>query len=184
MDSRKPCQLTIDTGALVTISRADIVAGKPERKPSRTCLTDCLWRVRPVVEGGLCRTESGTSGPENPCVRRGGYGRVHPGVRCPVGLRRVRGRRTTFASTGPGGVNAMETMRPTKSCQALTAGDELIPARCDRVVMARLEAPLGPTNILIEPRLNCSRDGLFIARALVRGRPKVPVRIMNVTSAE
>jgi len=78
----------------------------------------------------------------------------------------------------------METMRPTKSCQALTAGDELIPARCDRVVMARLEAPLGPTNILIEPRLNCSRDGLFIARALVRGRPKVPVRIMNVTSAE
>ena len=64
------------------------------------------------------------------------------------------------------------------------AGDELIPARCERVVMEKLEAPVGATNVLMEPGQNCSRDGVFIARALVRARTKVPVRIMNVTSQD
>jgi len=32
----KPCQVTIDTGALVTIARPEIFAGQPERNPSRT----------------------------------------------------------------------------------------------------------------------------------------------------
>jgi len=64
------------------------------------------------------------------------------------------------------------------------AGDELIPARCERVVMAKMDAPVGATNVLIEPNQNCSRDGVFIARALVRARPRVPVRIMNVTNQD
>jgi hypothetical protein len=50
--------------------------------------------------------------------------------------------------------------------------------------MARLEAPLGVTNVLIEPSQKCSRDGVFIARTLVRARPRVPVRIMNVTNQD
>ena len=50
--------------------------------------------------------------------------------------------------------------------------------------MAKLEAPVGAKNVLIEPRQNCSRDGVFIATALVRGRPSVPVRIMNVTNQD
>ena len=116
----KPCQVTIDTGATVTIARPDIFAGQPERKPSRTCLTDCLLRDLPGAERGLCRAEFGTAGPEDMGVCRGSYGRVHPGVRCPAGLLGVRGRRTTFAATGPGGGDAMETRRPTKICLALT----------------------------------------------------------------
>ena len=76
-------------------------------------LTDCLWRDHPSAEGGPCRTDSGTAGPEDLGVRRGGYGRVHPGVSCPAGLRRVRGPRTPFATTGPGGGDAMEARRPT-----------------------------------------------------------------------
>jgi len=48
--------------------------------------------------------------------------------------------------------------------------------------MARLDAPLGATNVLIEPRQKCSRDGVLIARTLVRARPRIPVRNMNVTS--
>jgi len=48
--------------------------------------------------------------------------------------------------------------------------------------MARLEAPLGATNVLMEPSQECSRDGVLIARTLVRARPRVPVHIMNVTS--
>lgn len=31
----KPCRVTIDTGASVTIAIPDIVAGQPKRKPSR-----------------------------------------------------------------------------------------------------------------------------------------------------
>jgi hypothetical protein len=60
------------------------------------------------------------------------------------------------------------------------AVDELIPARCERVEMARLEAPVGATNFLIEPSQNYSRDGVFITRALVRAKPRLQVRIINV----
>jgi hypothetical protein len=57
--------------------------------------------------------------------------------------------------------------------------DEVIPAQCERVVMASLEAPLGATTILIEPSQKSSQDGVFIAMTLVRAGPRVPVRIMN-----
>ena len=68
-----------------------------------------------------------------------------------------------------------------KSARLSLVGDEVIPARCERVVTPRLEAPLGAT-VLIEPSQKCSRDGVLVARTLVRARPRVPVRIMNVTS--
>ena len=60
------------------------------------------------------------SGPENLGVLREDYGRVHPGVRCTAVLRRIREPRTTFAATGPGAVDAMETRHPTKIFHALT----------------------------------------------------------------
>jgi len=50
--------------------------------------------------------------------------------------------------------------------------------------MARLEAPVGATNVLVEPSLNCSWDGVLIASALVRARPRVPLRLMNVTNQD
>jgi hypothetical protein len=34
----KPCQVTIDTMASVTVARPDIVAGQPERKLSQPCV--------------------------------------------------------------------------------------------------------------------------------------------------
>jgi hypothetical protein len=71
-----------------------------------------------------------------------------------------------------------------KSARLSLEGDEVIPARCERVVMAKLEAPVGATNTIIEPSQNCSRDGVFIAWALVRARLRVPVRIMNVTNQD
>jgi hypothetical protein len=33
----KPCSITIDTGAAVTVIRPDIAAGLPEREPSTKC---------------------------------------------------------------------------------------------------------------------------------------------------
>jgi hypothetical protein len=62
--------------------------------------------------------------------------------------------------------------------------EEVIPARCERVVTSRLEAPLGTVNVLVEPSLKTSRDGLYIPGILVRARPRVPVRIMNVTNQD
>jgi hypothetical protein len=50
--------------------------------------------------------------------------------------------------------------------------------------MARLEVPLGAANVLVEPSPKTSREGLYIARTLVRARPRVPVRIMNVTKQD
>jgi hypothetical protein len=49
--------------------------------------------------------------------------------------------------------------------------------------MAKLEALLGATNVL-EPIRECSRDGVVIARTLIRARPRVHVRIMNVTNQD
>jgi hypothetical protein len=72
----------------------------------------------------------------------------------------------------------------TKSTRLSLVGDEVIPARCERVMMAKLEAPLGATNVLLEPSQKCSRDGVFIARALVRASPRLPVLIMKVTNRE
>jgi hypothetical protein len=55
---------------------------------------------------------------------------------------------------------------------------------CERVVTAQLEAPLGAANGLVEPSLKTSGEGLYIARTSVRARPRVPVRIMNVTNQD
>jgi hypothetical protein len=71
-----------------------------------------------------------------------------------------------------------------KSSRLSLDGDEVIPARCERVVMARLEAPLVATNVLLEPSQKSFRDGVLIAKTLVRARPNVPVRIMNVTNQD
>jgi hypothetical protein len=67
-----------------------------------------------------------------------------------------------------------------KSARLSLVGDEVIPARCERVVMARLGAPLVSTNVLIEPSRKCPQDGVHSQNA----SPRVPVRVMNVTNQD
>ena len=62
--------------------------------------------------------------------------------------------------------------------------EEVIPARCEKVVMVTSETPLGATNDLIEPSQKSSRDGVYTARTLVRARPRVPLRILNVANRD
>jgi len=50
--------------------------------------------------------------------------------------------------------------------------------------MVTLETPLRVANVLTEPSQKGSRDGVFVARTLVRARPRVPVRILNVTNLD
>ena len=50
--------------------------------------------------------------------------------------------------------------------------------------MVTLETPLRVANVLTKPSQKSSRDGVFVARTLVRARPRVPVRILDVTNRE
>jgi len=62
--------------------------------------------------------------------------------------------------------------------------DEVIPARCEKLVMVTLETPLRAANVLFEPSQKSSLDVVYVARRLVQARPRVPVRIMNVTNRD
>ena len=62
---------------------------------------------------------------------------------------------------GQEGVSLWRPGAQPKSTRLCLVGDEVILARCERVVMAKLEAPLGATNVLLEPSQKCSRDGVF-----------------------
>jgi hypothetical protein len=62
----------------------------------------------------------------------------------------------------------------------VVANDPLIPAQCDDVVMIRLESSLGVENVLVEPSpLAHLPEGIYKARALVRDRREVPVRVLH-----
>jgi len=50
--------------------------------------------------------------------------------------------------------------------------------------MVTLETPLRVVNVLTETSQKTSRDGVFVARTLVRARPRVPFRILNVTKRD
>jgi hypothetical protein len=171
----------IDTGASVTIARPDIF-GQPERKPSRAyVLQTSSGETIPVVKEALVELTLGQRA-----------------LRICVFVAEVTDEfileldvlRAYDASVDLGrhllrlGQEELTLWRPgaqPKSIRLSLVGDEVIPARCGRVVMPRLETHPGATNVLIEPSQKCSRDGVRIARALVRARPRVPVRIMTVT---
>jgi hypothetical protein len=56
--------------------------------------------------------------------------------------------------------------------------------RCEGVVMARLESPLGVENGLVEPNLEAHPpEGLSIALTLVRDCLEVPVRVLMLPVA-
>jgi len=177
----KPCQVTIDTGASVTIAHPDKVAGQPERKPSRTyVLQTASGETIPVLKEAFIELTLG---------RRALRIWVFVVEVMDEFILRLDVLQAYDASMDLGhllrlGQEVMLRKPGTqpKSARLSLTGDELIPARCERVVMARLEAPVGATNVLVKPSLNCSQDGVFIARALVRARPRVPVHIMNVTN--
>ena len=75
----------------------------------------------------------------------------------------------------------METWRPTKICQTLPGRGRSDSASMRGSGDGKIRTAPGAKNVLIEPNMECPRDGVFIARTLVRARPRVPVRVMNVT---
>jgi hypothetical protein len=67
----------------------------------------------------------------------------------------------------------------------VVAKDQVIPAQCEKIVMARMENPLGVENGLVEPNPQTHQpEGFYVARTLVQDRKEVPVRILNATRLE
>jgi hypothetical protein len=59
---------------------------------------------------------------------------------------------------------------------------QVIPARCEGIVIARLESPLGVENGLVEQSQQAQQpEGIYIARTLVQYRQEVAVRVFNAT---
>jgi hypothetical protein len=124
----KPCRVTIDAGAFVTVARPDIVVGMPERRPGRQCVLQvgsrrtipvvkeaqvCSERTIPRRERGAERADSEAARSEYLGVRRRYNGRPHPGAGYPAALPRDSGRGTPCATTGQDEVPVREA--PTAS---------------------------------------------------------------------
>jgi hypothetical protein len=64
----------------------------------------------------------------------------------------------------------------------VVARDQIIPARCKGIIIARLEHALGAENVLVEPSPQAQQsEGIYIARTLVHNCRNVPIRVMNAT---
>jgi hypothetical protein len=64
----------------------------------------------------------------------------------------------------------------------IVAEDNVIPAQCKGIVMARMEKPLGVENGLVETSPQAHPpEGIYVARTLVQDRQEVPVRVLNAT---
>jgi hypothetical protein len=70
MDPREAMLGEIDTGASVTIARPDIVAGQPERKPSRIYVLQMASVETILVLKEALLELTGMEGPEDLGVRR------------------------------------------------------------------------------------------------------------------
>jgi hypothetical protein len=67
----------------------------------------------------------------------------------------------------------------------VVANDQVIPARCEGIVIARFEILLGVENGLVEPSPQVHLpEGIYVARTLVQARQEVPVRVLNATHSE
>jgi hypothetical protein len=64
----------------------------------------------------------------------------------------------------------------------VVAKDELMPAKCEGIRMARSDMPLEVESSLVEQKLQAHPPaGIYIARTSDRGRREVPLRALNAT---
>jgi hypothetical protein len=67
----------------------------------------------------------------------------------------------------------------------VVAKDQVIPAQCEGVVMARMENLLGVDNGLVDPSPQANQpEGIYIATTLVQDRQELPVRVMDATHTD
>jgi hypothetical protein len=99
----RPCHVTIDAGAFVTVARPDIVVGLPERRLGRQCILQVgLGQTIIVMKEALVELTLGQRALKIWVFRRRYNGRVHPGAGYPAGVPHDSGSGMPWAMTGPG----------------------------------------------------------------------------------
>jgi hypothetical protein len=176
----KSCHVTIDTGASLTIAGLDIVAGQPERNPIQPyVLQMASGKIIPVLKEPLVELTLGHSALQIWMFV------AEITKEFILGQNVIRASDAPRVATGPRSGVALESRSTTTIIPPYSlASDGVIPTRCKRVVTARLEGPLEAVNGLMEPNFKTSRQGLCIARTMVRAGGKVPVRITNVSNRD
>jgi hypothetical protein len=132
----KPCLVTVDIRAYVTLARPDIAAGWFQRQPNRRCMLHRLfWEALPIMKQVFLTLNQGRR-PLKICVFVANITNVFilgPDIRCICGP-----RGPNAASCRGRGINIGLGLRPSR---LVVANDQMILAQCEAVVMARLEGP-------------------------------------------
>jgi hypothetical protein len=176
----KPCLVTVGTGVYATVVRPDITAEWPERQPNqRFTLQMMSEKALPILKEVFLTLTLGRR-PLKICIFVANITNEFI-----LGLDILRsydasvdlGRQTLLAEEE---VSLWSPGAGPRPSSLVVAKNQVIPAQCEGILMARLESPLRVENDLVElsPQAHPS-EGIYIARTLVQDRREVLVWVLN-----
>jgi hypothetical protein len=165
----KPCLVTVGTGAYVTMARPDIVAGWPERQRNqRFTLQTVSGEALPIQKEVFLTLTLGRrplkiwdsiANVTNELILGLDILRAYV-ASVDIERQTLRLAEEEVSLLGPGA-------RPRPS-GLIVAKNQIIPAQCEEIVVARMENPLGVEYGLVEPNPQVHpHEGIYIARTLV-----------------
>jgi hypothetical protein len=179
----KPCLVTVHTRAYVTVARPDIAARWPKRQPNPSFTLQTVSQVAlPILKEVFLTLNLGRR-PLKIWVSVAGITNeltLGLDILCAYDVSVDIGRPTLHLAE-----EEVLLWSPGVGPQAsslVVVKDQVIPAQCEGIVMARLESPLGVENDLVEtnPQAHPPK-GIYIARTLVQDCREVPVTVLNTT---
>jgi hypothetical protein len=179
----KPCLVTVDTGAYLTVARPDIAAGWPERQPKPgLALQTVSGEALPILKEVPLTLTLGrrplkiwifvTDITNELILGLDILSTYNASLDIGHQTLRLAEEEISLWSPGPG-------PRPSS---LVVVKDHVICTQCEGIVMARLENPLSVETGLAEPSPQAHPpEGIYIARTLVQDHQEVPVRVLNAT---
>jgi hypothetical protein len=175
--------VTVDTGAYVTVARPDIAAGWPEKQPNPgLALQTVSGEALPILKEvsitltlGLrpLKISAFVADITDELILGLDVQRAYD-ASLDIGRQTLRLAEEEVSLWNPG-----DGPRPSSQ---VVAKEKVIPARCEGIVIAKLESPLGVQNGLVEPSPQAHPpDRIYTARTLVQYRQEIPVRVLNAT---
>jgi hypothetical protein len=179
----KPCLVTVDTGAYVIVARPDMAAGWPERQPNpNLALQMVSGEALPIMKEVFLTLTLGrrplkiwvfVADITDELILGLDVLRAYD-VSVDTGRQTLRLAEEEASLWNPGAGPCPSSL--------VVAKDKVIPARCEGIIIARLESPIGVENGLVEPSPQAHPpEGIYIARTLVQDRQEVPFRVLNAT---
>jgi hypothetical protein len=175
----KLCLVTVDTGAYVTVARSDIAAGWPEKQPNLGLVLQTVsGKALPIMKEVSLTLTLGQRPLKISVFVANITDELILGLdvlraydaSVDIGHQTLRLAEEEVSLWIPGAGPCPSSL--------VVAKDKVISARCEGIVIARMEIPLGVENGLVEPSPQPQPpEGIYIARTLVQ----VPVRILNAT---